>query len=646
MTGRVMGALVMVLVMTSILSVTPAVAARIWARWGGYPDLVVARETVAESILPWRGSAAALVDRAWERATRAAAEPEVNARNRGFLAARRDAVLAYLVLHGPVFLLWGAAIGGLILWSRGAGPQEVDLEVGVLSFDLQGVSRVGLRVAERQLPTLGDVEPARTSLGLDDEQVEVFEDLRRMAIDAGPGASDLQRELERLPAGLSERFRAALAERSPAVRLLSAYRAAWQDRGGKGRASLKELPRGLRRLLREGVPPSLVELREELREMGELTPLVERGLAILAAHPEHPASVGFHGSEPGGLIEHTVAVVRKGLAMMLAGDVAESEREVLAAALVFHDIGKVVSFRVEEGEFVRRDGLHAQNGALILGVLPELWSEHGEEKDGGPSDATRLLMSVAHAHDPDEIPMSLRASCEPLLEVMTEADGSVTQLEGPVSRDLLEEALDAVEELFPSVLKDMNINGGKLISMPDGFFDPKEQLLLVRENRFRDELTACLDPLWRRGLQMSFRRRAGRAHPGWLAVAKRLASRSALPRSVKLKERTVPVDENFLLSALVGKVIYRGLFPVDLGWLRSKVGSGIYEQLTFQWELVQTFPILAVETGTDVAGWKALHQALEESRQPQKPQKPESQEKPSRKRRSRRRKRAGSETAG
>lgn len=226
------------------------------------------------------------------------------------------------------------------------------------------------------------------------------------------------------------------------------------------------------------------------------------------------------------------------------------------------------------------------------------------------SDARRILLVVGNEHDPDAIPLSMRAACEPLLAAVMEADGSVAAAEGAVSAALVAEAVSAVVSAFPSIVRDMNINGGKLSSKPDGFFDQEKRVLFLLEPRFRDELTACLDPVWRKALGISFRRKSGRAHPGWLAVAEGLDKDGALPRSVVIGERRTEVDGNHLMSVAVGKVIFQGAFPVDLDWLRSRIGKDAFEQLTFHWELNKSFPVVAASRGTDIAAWKELHELL------------------------------------
>ncbi|MFN7970858.1 MAG: hypothetical protein U0166_00650 [Acidobacteriota bacterium] len=578
--ASVIGALLFI---GTLVSFQPAVSMWAWRRFDTYPDLQKVREDAASSKLPWRRLAARLAGAAYDEGLRAAAEGDARRQASGFRAAKRNAFLAYLALHGPLFLGWTGLVAASAAAIRGLRKEAIDIDRRLVRFDLSQVGRVGIVLPEGDLPDVAAAcEPVCEMLRLDGEEMEVFELIRRTAIEHGPGSSAVDLELGRLPATKAATFRDALAVRRGVLERLHAHRQAG-----------------------DGVTQALLELREELREMGEATPLRMRGLRLLAAHPRHPASIGYHGSNPGGLALHTVAVVRRGLEMIRAGIVKGPDRNAFVTTLLFHDVGKLVSYEEREDLFVAVDGLHAQNGAMVLGAMAELWQEHGEE------DARRILLSVGQEHDPDGIPLSMRSACEPLLAALQEADGSMAAEEGAVSAELLAEAVNAVVTAFPTIVRDMNINGGKLQSKPDGFFDQEKRALFLLEPRFRDELAACLDPAWRKALAISFRRPGGgRAHPGWLSVADALEKDGALPRSIAIGDRRTEVDHNHLVSVAVGKVIFQGAFPVDLEWLRSRVGKDTFEQLTFRWELSRSFPIVAAARGTDIAAWKELHELM------------------------------------
>lgn len=355
----VVGALLMV---GTMVSFQPAVSMWIWRRYETFPDLDAVRRDTRSSRIPWRSVAVTLAERAYDEGLRAASEPDRTRQGRAFQSAKRDALLAYVALHGPLFIGWTGLVAAGVAAARGLRKEAIDLDDQTVRFDVSHVGRVGIVLPERDLPDLGECpEPACRTLRLDGEGMEVFELIRRTAIEHGPDSAAVEVELSRLPAAKAPAFREAMVARRHVLVQLHEHRKAG-----------------------DAVMQALLELREELREMGELTPLRMRGLRVLAAHPRHPASIGFHGSEPGGLVLHTVAVVRRGLEMIRTGVVKPAERSALVTALLFHDIGKIVSYEERDGRFVAVDGLHAQNGALVLGAMPELWDEHGS---GGNADA-------------------------------------------------------------------------------------------------------------------------------------------------------------------------------------------------------------------------------------------------------------------
>jgi len=120
----------------------------------------------------------------------------------------------------------------------------------------------------------------------------------------------------------------------------------------------------------------------------------------------------------------------------------------------------------------------------------------------------------------------------------------------------------------------------------------------------REDLGSVLSKESRQGLGFSRRRTPGKAHPGWRHLAAALAGVGAIPGKV----RGVSVSDDYLVSAKLGKVVFRGMFPVSLGWLRSQLGNELMEALESHWAVRQDFKIAGIVTGVTPSAVSKLRQ--------------------------------------
>lgn len=111
-----------------------------------------------------------------------------------------------------------------------------------------------------------------------------------------------------------------------------------------------------------------------------------------------PAAKSHHHAHPGGLLEHTLAVME--LADKIAGQYAALDRDLLLAGAFLHDMGKLRELRIDAGISYTDEGNLI--GHLVLGVemlsewaadLPErtflklrhmILSHHGRKEFGSP----------------------------------------------------------------------------------------------------------------------------------------------------------------------------------------------------------------------------------------------------------------------
>jgi CRISPR/Cas system-associated endonuclease Cas3-HD len=205
---------------------------------------------------------------------------------------------------------------------------------------------------------------------------------------------------------------------------------------------------------------------------------------ILEANSEVPASIDFHDVNDGGLLKHTSEAYRKGITLYNE-KYGEMPPEVFRIALIAHDIGKLYSYYRENGEWKRRDNLHAQNSAAILNSMSEFWNLNDV-------DRISVLLSVKNHHTPESLPVNAPELSRKLLQFLSEVDGRAVK--ESVIVDLSEPAKKA-REMIPAILGKLNING-YLGGQLHGWFNKHDdkELLFVKEYELRKLFQAYLPP--------------------------------------------------------------------------------------------------------------------------------------------------------
>ena len=373
------------------------------------------------------------------------------------------------------------------------------------------------------------------------------------------------------------------------------------------RRELPGLPRKDRadvtQCLRLGVPPLLLQAREELRRHGWLTPLAERLLRITAAHGEWPASIGHHGAGRCGLAEHKADLLMRVLAQLRASRIDEEDAAAVRVLALVHDLGKIISFqRTARGRWQRRDRLHAQHTAKVLLALPEFAREHGHDEE-------RILLAVEFDHNPEAVPLEFRQQVAAISRIVKAADGASVR-EHVNEAQLVRDAALAVVERFPAMVRSLRINRVPASRVVQGFYEGRtergEPALVLSEVQFRQQLKTVLSDEQQRALGLwTERARDGSAHPGYAVVAQALMEAEFIPKEV----RGIPVDPVGLVSLRSGDKGFSAFFPVDLDRLRAHLGDELDEILAF-WSSAKRFPLQIVATGC--LKKKALKERIDE----------------------------------
>lgn len=260
-----------------------------------------------------------------------------------------------------------------------------------------------------------------------------------------------------------------------------------------------------------------------LEKEGLLSPLIERVIALYAAFPEHPASIGDHGNAPGGLIEH---VQRTFHAMLdLVKERPEKERKLYCLMALLHDVGKILAYQKEGEIWVDRRLFHDRLSAQIAPSLPELYRELER------ADRDALITALRYYHSPDEIPTSSAPLTEQLVNVMHQADAAAHDEEKEALQRQVDEIKPYLWEAFLAALPNLNINrinGG----YPDGF--TSEEIIFVLEHALREKTLDRLPEAAQKGLPI--KRQTGRLHPAWPLLVEVLSERKILATTVDGKK--------------------------------------------------------------------------------------------------------------
>lgn len=242
------------------------------------------------------------------------------------------------------------------------------------------------------------------------------------------------------------------------------------------------------------------------RKSGKHQAVEDRLLGILEANSEVPASIDFHNVGDGGLLKHTKEVYRKGVNLYHERYGEITPPEVFRIALIAHDIGKLYSYYRENGEWRRRDQLHAQNSAAILNSIPEFWNLNDV-------DRISVLLAVKNHHAPESLPVNAPELSRKILQFLLEVDGKAVK--ESVIVDLTEPAKKA-REMLPAILDKLNING-YLGGQLHGWFNKHEdkELLFVKEYELRKLFQVYLPPELSNALKFNLPHQREGFHPAF-----------------------------------------------------------------------------------------------------------------------------------
>lgn len=161
------------------------------------------------------------------------------------------------------------------------------------------------------------------------------------------------------------------------------------------------------------IPASLTYLREMIDQLQSpwLRELLNRFFGettFCEQFVRGPAAKNLHHNKVGGLLEHTISVVR--LCAFLAEQYAEIDRDILLSAAMLHDIGKIVELSSETFDYTDHGRLI---GHLFIGA--QLIDHEASLIELGDDDMrTELLHAILAHHGSPEwgspiVPMTLEA---------------------------------------------------------------------------------------------------------------------------------------------------------------------------------------------------------------------------------------------
>lgn len=194
----------------------------------------------------------------------------------------------------------------------------------------------------------------------------------------------------------------------------------------------------LHRLLPPVPPPTSVPLTPRLRGpsaalspsdagsalLGVLTSYlvpepVARDIATWFSRAPHiPGSLKGHDRRPGGLVEHTLDVVKQ--TNRLTEDAPARERALAATLAASHDLGKLLSYREDaHGTWTAHSAVpHDSLGAQVLALCP------GLRLAFAASEVEDLLLALHTEHAPDLVPSNCRPRVQQLRRWLKDADAT------------------------------------------------------------------------------------------------------------------------------------------------------------------------------------------------------------------------------
>ena len=185
--------------------------------------------------------------------------------------------------------------------------------------------------------------------------------------------------------------------------------------------SLPLTPRG------RGASAGLLPSKAEPALVGALTrhlvpQLVAADIAAwFALAPHIPGSLKGHDRSAGGLVEHTLDVVKE-INRLTRGALAR-ERALVATLAASHDLGKLLSYREDAyGTWTAHSAVpHDSLGAQVLALCPSLRLAFAA------SEIEDLLLALHTEHAPDLVPSNCRPRVQQLRRWLKEADAAAAE---------------------------------------------------------------------------------------------------------------------------------------------------------------------------------------------------------------------------
>ena len=140
-----------------------------------------------------------------------------------------------------------------------------------------------------------------------------------------------------------------------------------------------------------------------------------------ARAPHTPGSLKGHDRRAGGLVEHTLDVVKE-IGRLTRGAPAR-ERALAATLAASHDLGKLLSYREDAyGTWTAHSAVpHDSLGAQALALCPSLRLAFA------PSEIEDLLLALHTEHAPDLVPSNCRPRVQQLRRWLKEADAAAAE---------------------------------------------------------------------------------------------------------------------------------------------------------------------------------------------------------------------------
>ena len=163
--------------------------------------------------------------------------------------------------------------------------------------------------------------------------------------------------------------------------------------------------------------------------------------AWFARAPHIPGSLKGHDRRTGGLVEHTLDVVKE--INRLTRGAPRRERALAATLAASHDLGKLLSYREDAyGTWTAHSAVpHDSLGAQILALCP------GLRRAFAAAEVGDLLLALHTEHAPDLVPTNCRPRVQQLRGWLKEADATAAEQHGNRSTPTASTAAEAEEEL-------------------------------------------------------------------------------------------------------------------------------------------------------------------------------------------------------